>query len=238
MPIAIVLRQFPISSQDQGTSAGVVFNHTISNTSDKDRIVEPACTVGKHVFHTIAGDMLSFHTLSVAPEGGLSKLSSSWRVYNELAETGPELLATLAEVPNFVSLWLGSASDDMIDSVNTARQTLSNPTISGLYFIACPRPMRAERGLSSHMPDGHIECTRPSFRRPTSHQLPKPKLMHPTLFTSSSSDSMSVLFSVKAMSSRSTSFTPVMGSSVGAKEDRASTYQNCVYRYQVILCGR
>ena len=33
----------------------------------------------------------------MAAEGGQSKLSSSWRIYNELAETRLDLIATLAE---------------------------------------------------------------------------------------------------------------------------------------------
>ncbi|MCJ1459017.1 hypothetical protein MMC28_009394 [Mycoblastus sanguinarius] len=85
--------------QFEGKPADVVLNHIkdLSTTTDKDRIGSPAYTAEKQVFHTDAGDIVSLLALSVAAEGGQSKLSSSWRVYNELAKTRPDLIATLAE---------------------------------------------------------------------------------------------------------------------------------------------
>lgn len=76
-----------------------MLNHIkdLSNTADKDRIGAPAYTTEKQVFHTDAGDIVSLFALSVAAEGGQSQLASSWRVYNELAETRPDLIHTLAE---------------------------------------------------------------------------------------------------------------------------------------------
>ena len=83
----------------RGKLADVVLHHIkdLSTTADKDRIGSPAYTAEKQVFHTDAGDIVSLLALSVAAEGGRSKLSSSWRVYNELAKTRPDLIATLAE---------------------------------------------------------------------------------------------------------------------------------------------
>lgn len=86
-------------TQLEGKPADVVLNHikNLSDTADKDRIGAPAYTTDKQVFHTDAGDIVSLFALSVAAEGGQSQLSSSWRVYNELAETRPDLIATLAD---------------------------------------------------------------------------------------------------------------------------------------------
>ncbi|CAA7269759.1 unnamed protein product [Cyclocybe aegerita] len=57
----------------------------------------PAWTTDKQVFHTDAGDIISLYVLETAEEGGVSRIGSSWRVYNELAETRPDLIKTLAE---------------------------------------------------------------------------------------------------------------------------------------------
>ena len=85
--------------QFEGKPADVVLSHIkdLSTTTDKDRIGAPAYTAEKQVFHTDIGDIVSLLALSVAAEGGQSKLSSSWRVYNELAKTRPDLVATLAD---------------------------------------------------------------------------------------------------------------------------------------------
>jgi Taurine catabolism dioxygenase TauD, TfdA family len=82
-----------------GKPADVVLNHIkdLSNTADKHRIGAPAYTSEKQVFHTDAGDIISLFALSTSAEGGQSKLSSSWRVYNELAETRPDLIWTLSQ---------------------------------------------------------------------------------------------------------------------------------------------
>ena len=85
--------------QHEGKPADVVLNHIkdLSTTADKGRIGAPANTAEKQVFHTDSGDIVSLLALSVAAEGGQSKLSSSWRVYNELAKSRPDLIATLAQ---------------------------------------------------------------------------------------------------------------------------------------------
>ncbi|KAL1959403.1 hypothetical protein VTO42DRAFT_2206 [Malbranchea cinnamomea] len=83
-----------------GKPADVMLNHikdlsTIK--SNERRIGAPAYTRDKQVFHTDEGDIVSLFALSTAAEGGKSKLASSWRVYNELAKTRPDLVRTLAE---------------------------------------------------------------------------------------------------------------------------------------------
>jgi hypothetical protein len=76
----------------------VVLNHIkdLSTTADAGRIGAPAYTTDKQVFHTDSGDIVSLFALSTAAEGGQSKLASSWRVYNELAATRPDLIGTLS----------------------------------------------------------------------------------------------------------------------------------------------
>ena len=85
--------------QFEGKPADVVLAHIkdLSTTADKDRIGSPAYTAEKQVFHTDAGDVVSLLALSVAAEGGQSWLSSSWKVYNELAKSRPDLITTLAQ---------------------------------------------------------------------------------------------------------------------------------------------
>jgi len=85
--------------QYEGKSADVVLNHIkdLSTTADAHRIGAPAYTTDKQVFHTDSGHIVSLFALDVAAEGGQSKLASSWRVYNELAATRPDLVRTLAE---------------------------------------------------------------------------------------------------------------------------------------------
>lgn len=60
-------------------------------------IGSPAYTADKQVFHTDSGDVVSLFALGEAARGGASKLASTWRVYNELARTRPDLVRTLAE---------------------------------------------------------------------------------------------------------------------------------------------
>lgn len=82
-----------------GEPADVVLAHItdLSDVVDPSKIGAPAYTSDKQVFHTDSGDVIALHCLSEAAEGGQSKLSSSWFVYNELAKTRPDLIRTLAE---------------------------------------------------------------------------------------------------------------------------------------------
>lgn len=60
-------------------------------------IGSPAYTADKQVFHTDSGDIVSLFALETAAEGGASRLASTWRVYNHLAATRPDLIHTLSE---------------------------------------------------------------------------------------------------------------------------------------------
>lgn len=86
-------------NQYNGKLADVVLNHIkdLSKVYNADKIGAPAYTKDKQVFHTDSGDVIALLSLEEAAEGGESKLSSSWRVYNELARTRPDLIRTLAE---------------------------------------------------------------------------------------------------------------------------------------------
>ena len=85
--------------QFEGKPADVVLNHIkdMSKIVDASQIGAPAYTTEKQVFHTDAGDVIALFCLETAAKGGQSKLSSSWKVYNKLAETRPDLVRTLAE---------------------------------------------------------------------------------------------------------------------------------------------
>lgn len=78
---------------------GAVLAHIkdLSQTAHEKTIGAPAYTTDKQVFHTDAGDIIALFALQVAAEGGISRISSSWRVYNELAEKRPDLIKTLSE---------------------------------------------------------------------------------------------------------------------------------------------
>ncbi|KAH7072658.1 hypothetical protein BKA63DRAFT_48091 [Paraphoma chrysanthemicola] len=86
-------------SQYEGRPADVALNHIkdLTATYDASQIGAPAYTADKQVFHTDSGDIIALLCLEEAAQGGQSKVSSSWRVYNELASTRPDLIRTLAE---------------------------------------------------------------------------------------------------------------------------------------------
>ncbi|KAF9463721.1 hypothetical protein BDZ94DRAFT_1235994 [Collybia nuda] len=56
-----------------------------------------AYTTDKQVFHTDVGDLIALLALQSAAEGGVSKISSGGRVYNEIAATRPDLIRTMSE---------------------------------------------------------------------------------------------------------------------------------------------
>lgn len=81
-----------------GKPADVVLNHIKDlSATQKDVIGAPAYTTDKQVFHTDSGDIVSLFALNTAAEGGTSRLASTWRVYNELASTRPDLIKTLSQ---------------------------------------------------------------------------------------------------------------------------------------------
>ena len=82
-----------------GVKQSQMLNHIkdLSQTDVAGNIGAPAYTRDKQVFHTDAGDIVSLFSLNVAAEGGESKISSSWRVFNELSKTRPDIINTLAQ---------------------------------------------------------------------------------------------------------------------------------------------
>ena len=82
----------------QDLNAGVLAHiKDLSKSHSAKTIGAPAYTTDKQVFHTNVGDIVALFALETAHEGGVSRISSSWRVYNELADTRPDLIKTLSE---------------------------------------------------------------------------------------------------------------------------------------------
>ncbi|KAM0333519.1 hypothetical protein ACHAQA_002182 [Verticillium albo-atrum] len=88
-------------TKHDGRPADVVLTHikdlTLSELGRDGAIGSPAYTADKQVFHTDTGDIVSLFALGSAAEGGASRLASTWRVYNHLAATRPDLVRTLSE---------------------------------------------------------------------------------------------------------------------------------------------
>jgi hypothetical protein len=148
-------------NQFDGKPADVVLNHIkdLSKTHDASKIGAPAYTTDKQVFHTDSGDVIALLSLEEA-EGGESKLSSSWRVYNELARTRPDLIRTLTEpwpAEKSVSQPYPPPSTDAIQ-LRRQRQTLR---------LAPTPPPPARNRLIPRAPHHPI-------RTPHIHRLPRP----------------------------------------------------------------
>jgi hypothetical protein len=81
-----------------GKPADVVMAHIKDlSRDDPNRIIgSPAYTTDKQVFHTDSGDIVSLFALETALSGGASKLASTWKVYNEIARSRPDLIHTLS----------------------------------------------------------------------------------------------------------------------------------------------
>ncbi|KAI8954647.1 TfdA family taurine catabolism dioxygenase TauD [Xylaria longipes] len=79
--------------------ADVVLTHIkdLTSSAENGAIGSPAYTTDKQVFHTDSGDIVSLFALETSAAGGASKLASTWRVYNEIASTRPDLIHTLSE---------------------------------------------------------------------------------------------------------------------------------------------
>ncbi|KAK4171544.1 hypothetical protein QBC36DRAFT_92395 [Triangularia setosa] len=86
-------------SQYNGKPADVALAHIkdLTGSVNSNKIGVPAYTHDKQAFHSDIGDVVALFSLAEAAEGGQSYLSSSWKVYNELAATRPDLIQTLAE---------------------------------------------------------------------------------------------------------------------------------------------
>ncbi|KAI0540863.1 TfdA family taurine catabolism dioxygenase TauD [Xylaria digitata] len=82
-----------------GEKADVVVTHIkdLTLSQGSDLIGSPAYTTDKQVFHTDSGDIVSLFALETSAVGGASKLASTWRVYNEIAATRPDIIHTLSE---------------------------------------------------------------------------------------------------------------------------------------------
>ncbi|KAI0181147.1 Clavaminate synthase-like protein [Hypoxylon sp. FL1284] len=82
-----------------GRPADVVLSHIkdLSWSQNNGVIGSPAYTTDKQVFHTDSGDIVSLFALETSAAGGASKLASTWRVYNEIAATRPDLIHTLSK---------------------------------------------------------------------------------------------------------------------------------------------
>ena len=83
-----------VQDRDGGVIAHI---KDLTETHPAKTIGAPAYTTDKQVFHTDAGDIISLFALETAAEGGTSRISSSWRVYNDLAKSRPDLIKTLSE---------------------------------------------------------------------------------------------------------------------------------------------
>jgi hypothetical protein len=82
--------------QDQ--NGGVLVHiKDLSQTHSAKSIGSPAYTTDRQGFHTDKGDIISLFALGTAAEGGVSKISSSWKVYNDLAENRADLINTLSQ---------------------------------------------------------------------------------------------------------------------------------------------
>ncbi|KAI1659459.1 Clavaminate synthase-like protein [Daldinia decipiens] len=82
-----------------GQKADVVLSHIkdLTWSQNNGSIGSPAYTTDKQVFHTDSGDIVSLFALETSAAGGASKLASTWRVYNEIAATRPDLIHTLSQ---------------------------------------------------------------------------------------------------------------------------------------------
>ncbi|KAJ7826660.1 hypothetical protein B0H13DRAFT_1736488 [Mycena leptocephala] len=69
----------------------------VSHAHEKGGIGNAAYTTDKQVFHTDIGDLIALLSIQSSAHGGVSRLSSSGRVYNEIAKTRPDLVTVLKD---------------------------------------------------------------------------------------------------------------------------------------------
>ncbi|KAF8424962.1 hypothetical protein EV426DRAFT_75425 [Tirmania nivea] len=69
---------------------------TASHAREQGGIGNSAYTTDKQVFHTDVGDLIALLAVQTAAQGGMSRLSSAGRVYNDIAAARPDLIHTLA----------------------------------------------------------------------------------------------------------------------------------------------
>ncbi|KAK6360971.1 hypothetical protein TWF730_007086 [Orbilia blumenaviensis] len=87
----------PLRGRQSGDNAVFAHIKDLRATHNLKEIGNAAYTTDAQVFHTDAGDLIALLALEVAAEGGTSRISSSWRIYNDIAENRPDLIATLAD---------------------------------------------------------------------------------------------------------------------------------------------
>ncbi|KAK0718698.1 hypothetical protein B0T21DRAFT_338425 [Apiosordaria backusii] len=63
----------------------------------KEQNLRPAFTNGRLAFHTDLSDILALHTLGGSDTGGETMIASACQIYNEMAESRPDLLEELAQ---------------------------------------------------------------------------------------------------------------------------------------------
>jgi hypothetical protein len=83
--------------QDQKKNGVLLHIKDLTPTHAKEIIGTPAYTTDRQVFHTDVGDIVALFALDIASKGGTSRISSTWKAYNELAATRPDLIKTLSE---------------------------------------------------------------------------------------------------------------------------------------------
>ncbi|KAF7359189.1 Clavaminate synthase-like protein [Mycena sanguinolenta] len=69
----------------------------VSHAHEKGGIGNAAYTTDKQVFHTDIGDLIALLSIQTSAHGGVSRLSSSGRVYNEIAKTRPDLITVMKD---------------------------------------------------------------------------------------------------------------------------------------------
>jgi len=118
-----------------GVSKSTMLNHIkdLSQTAVAKNIGAPAYTTDKQVFHTDAGDIVSLFSLNTAAQGGESKLASSWRVYNEIARTRPDVIKTLAEDWAFDGQVRVQITEIDLELIFVATVMPKNRTVSSLF---------------------------------------------------------------------------------------------------------
>ncbi|KAK4642862.1 hypothetical protein QC761_401230 [Podospora bellae-mahoneyi] len=82
---------------DTGVDVALAHVKDMTSVVYGSKIGAPAYTNVKQAFHTDIGDVVALLCLAEGVGGGESYLSSSWKVYNELAATRPDLIHTLSE---------------------------------------------------------------------------------------------------------------------------------------------
>ncbi|OQD60218.1 hypothetical protein PENPOL_c026G01788 [Penicillium polonicum] len=85
-------------SKHNGQPADVVLSHVVdlNNVAGRPDIGSPAFTADPQGFHTDTGDMVGLLMVGTGAEGGKSCIASTWKIYNELAASRPDLIRTLA----------------------------------------------------------------------------------------------------------------------------------------------